>query len=121
MNEMCMSCGCKQVNDDHGDPRNLTMDNLQQAADAAGISVDEAAKNIQASAGEKTPVGAGAAGKGQTDGQARGQQSGYTGQQGGSTGGSQPEGDGQHRGHESESASGQEKPFSEKERTEREF
>ena len=101
---MCMSCGCKEVNENHGDPRNLTMDNLQKAADAAGISVDEAARNIQASAGEKTLVGAATSAKGQTDGQARGQQTGYTGQQGGATGGTQ--GNGQTQGQQSGSTAG---------------
>jgi hypothetical protein len=33
------------------------MDTLQQAADAAGISVDEAARNIVQSAGDRSPVG----------------------------------------------------------------
>lgn len=44
---MCMSCGCGQVDDDHGDQANITRDRLKQAADAAGISPEEAAKNIQ--------------------------------------------------------------------------
>jgi hypothetical protein len=56
---MCMSCGCKQPNEDHGDDRNITMDALQQAADAAGISVDEAASNIVESAGDRTTAGVG--------------------------------------------------------------
>lgn len=43
---MCLSCGCGSPNDDHGDPRNITMTELQEAAEAAGISVDEAAANI---------------------------------------------------------------------------
>ena len=97
---MCMSCGCKQYNEDHGDPRNLTMDDLQQAADAAGISVDEAARNIQEGASERTPVGAGTA--------SAGGQAGYTGQETGSTGGPT-------------AMRQDEKPFDEEERTEREF
>lgn len=49
---MCVSCGCDQVNDEHGDKRNITMQELEQAARAAGITVQEVAKNIQRSVGE---------------------------------------------------------------------
>ena len=72
---MCMSCGCKQYNDDHNDQRNITMDDLQQAADAAGISVDEVARNIEEGTRERLPVGVGAA------------SSGHAGQEPRSTGG----------------------------------
>ena len=41
-----MSCGSGSPNDDHGDPRSITLDRLKEAAEAAGISVDEAAANI---------------------------------------------------------------------------
>ena len=44
---MCLSCGCGEPNADHGDPSHITMDDLKKAADAAEISVQEAAKNIQ--------------------------------------------------------------------------
>jgi hypothetical protein len=94
---MCMSCGCKQPNEDHGDQRNITIDGLQQAADASGISVDEVVRNIQETFRERSPVGVGA-------GSAR---SGYTGQQPGNTGG--------------QTGTEEEKPFSEEERTQREF
>lgn len=43
---MCLSCGCKKPNDDHGDNRNITMKDLEQAAQAAGTSRDQAAQNI---------------------------------------------------------------------------
>jgi hypothetical protein len=56
---MCMTCGCKQPTENHGDERNITMDSLQQAAEAAGISVDEAARNIAASVGDRSSVGVG--------------------------------------------------------------
>ncbi len=57
---MCVSCACGSPNDDHGDSRNITMNQLQQAAEAASISVDEVCQNIEAaSAGEA--VGAGGA------------------------------------------------------------
>ena len=44
---MCLSCGCGKPSDQHGNPDNITMEDLQAAADAAGISADEAARNIQ--------------------------------------------------------------------------
>lgn len=44
---MCLTCGCGRPNDDHGDPAHITYDELKRAADAAEISVEEAAKNLQ--------------------------------------------------------------------------
>ena len=44
---MCASCGCGRPNDSMGDDRNLTMDDLRDAAAAAGISVRQVAKNIE--------------------------------------------------------------------------
>ncbi|HEY7349901.1 MAG TPA: hypothetical protein VH599_16405 [Ktedonobacterales bacterium] len=44
---MCVSCGCGQVNDDHGDDRNITMKDMRSAAQAADIDVQTAARNIQ--------------------------------------------------------------------------
>ena len=43
---MCLSCGCGEPNDNHGDPRHITQDMLQAAAEAAEIGTDEAAHNI---------------------------------------------------------------------------
>ncbi len=43
---MCISCGCGNPNDDHGDPRNITMDDLNQAAQAAGTTRDRVLQNI---------------------------------------------------------------------------
>ncbi len=43
---MCMSCGCGRPNDNHGDPRHITQDDLDQAAQAANISREQAAQNI---------------------------------------------------------------------------
>jgi hypothetical protein len=53
---MCMSCGCKQPNEDHGDDRNITMKDFQRAAEAAGIDVQGVMKNFQESF---SPVSAG--------------------------------------------------------------
>jgi hypothetical protein len=43
---MCLTCGCGEPNDDHGDSRNITYDDLKAAADAGSVSVDEAVKNF---------------------------------------------------------------------------
>lgn len=45
---MCTSCGCLQPADDHGDPRNITLAALAAAAEAAGITLTQAAENILA-------------------------------------------------------------------------
>lgn len=46
---MCVSCGCGKPNDAHGDMRNITMDDVNRAAEAAGITPDQAARNISES------------------------------------------------------------------------
>lgn len=43
---MCASCGCGKPNDQHGDSRHITMDQVQQAAAAANISPQEVVKNL---------------------------------------------------------------------------
>lgn len=43
---MCMSCGCGSPNDTHGDSRNITQDDLNNAAQAANIDPQQAAQNI---------------------------------------------------------------------------
>ena len=43
---MCVSCGCGEPNERHGDDRHITQDDLQQAAAAANISLDEVVRNI---------------------------------------------------------------------------
>ncbi len=45
---MSLSRGdCDDLFDNHGDPRNITMSMLQNAANAAGITVPETLRNIQ--------------------------------------------------------------------------
>ena len=44
---MCLSCGCKQPNEAHGDNRNITAQDIQAAAEAAGGSAEEVVRNIQ--------------------------------------------------------------------------
>ena len=46
---MCVSCGCGEVHDDHGDPQHLTIEDLEQAAEAANLTVDQVVQNIQTS------------------------------------------------------------------------
>lgn len=47
---MCLSCGCGEPNADHGDSRHITGDQLRQAAQASGISTQEAAQNVASGA-----------------------------------------------------------------------
>ncbi|HEX8100805.1 MAG TPA: hypothetical protein VF660_11470 [Actinomycetota bacterium] len=49
---MCVTCGCGEPHEDHGDPANITYEQLKKAADAAEISVDDAVKNIQETVGK---------------------------------------------------------------------
>lgn len=44
---MCVSCGCGVPNDKHGDDRNITLDEIESAAQAAGIDSTQAADNIK--------------------------------------------------------------------------
>lgn len=45
---MCASCGCGQPMEQHDNPDNITMEQVQRAATAAGISPAEVADNIKA-------------------------------------------------------------------------
>jgi hypothetical protein len=44
--QMCMSCGCGEPHDSHGDKRNIVYADLKKAADASKISVKDAVQNI---------------------------------------------------------------------------
>ena len=44
---MCLSCGCGEPDADHGDPRHITAQTLRDAAEAAGITPQQAAQNIE--------------------------------------------------------------------------
>lgn len=46
---MCVTCPCSDGPNDHGDSRNLTLLDLRCAAEAAGISVADAAANLSKS------------------------------------------------------------------------
>jgi hypothetical protein len=52
---MCMSCGCGEPHEDHGDARNITYSDLKKAADASKIPVKKAVKNIEATLRTKKP------------------------------------------------------------------
>ena len=45
---MCLSCGCGEPHEDHGDPANITYEDQVRAAQAGGISEEQAADNIKA-------------------------------------------------------------------------
>lgn len=55
---MCMNCGCGEVDKRH-QPTDITRDDLQRAADGAGITLREAATNVQESS---QAISAGASG-----------------------------------------------------------
>jgi len=56
---MCASCGCGMVNEDHGDERMITLTDLQEAAEASGIGVQEVVQNLQAAVSQGTGRDAG--------------------------------------------------------------
>ncbi len=51
---MCVSCGCGEPNDDHGDSRHITLKDVQSAAQAAGIDVQQVKKNMDESLSKAT-------------------------------------------------------------------
>ncbi len=44
---MCVSCGCHEPTNTHGDGRNIILDDILAAGDAAGLTLPEVARNIQ--------------------------------------------------------------------------
>ena len=47
---MCASCGCGKFEEDHGDDRNLTLEDLKAAAQAADVTVQEVVENLSQAA-----------------------------------------------------------------------
>jgi hypothetical protein len=43
---MCLSCGCGKPNEDYGDTRNITLEELDQAAQVDGITREQVVQNI---------------------------------------------------------------------------
>lgn len=56
---MCLSCGCGQPNERHGNDANITAEDLQEAAQAAGVEMEQAADNIHNGARELREAGQG--------------------------------------------------------------
>jgi len=50
---MCLSCGCGEPWNDHGNPKNITEQDLEDAAKAAGITREQALQNIARTFQEK--------------------------------------------------------------------
>lgn len=44
---MCMNCGCMKPNDDHGNPSNITMEDLRAAGGANDQDLDTTIENIE--------------------------------------------------------------------------
>ena len=44
---MCLNCGCGTPEDRHGDEANITADDLRQAADANGQTLDDTVRNLR--------------------------------------------------------------------------
>jgi hypothetical protein len=45
---MCLTCGCMQPHDDHGNPDYLIIEDLEKSAAADGMDLDEAVRNLVA-------------------------------------------------------------------------
>jgi hypothetical protein len=43
---VCISCGCGMPHDKHNNPNLITIEDLEKAANAANMSVKDAAENI---------------------------------------------------------------------------
>jgi len=52
---MCASCGCNRPNDNHGDQRNITLSQLQSAANAAHVGVEKISENMRETAQATSP------------------------------------------------------------------
>lgn len=42
-----MTCGCRDWDNDHGDPKNITYRRLVDAAEAGGVTVEEAVQHLR--------------------------------------------------------------------------
>jgi len=51
---MCVSCGCGQPQDHHDDPRHITLQDLDQAAQAAEITREQVVQHIMQAVGEES-------------------------------------------------------------------
>ena len=53
---MCLTCGCGDPDADHDNPDNITYEDLQKAAEAAEVSIEEAVENIKTTLNEVEDV-----------------------------------------------------------------
>jgi hypothetical protein len=44
---MCMTCGCRDFDNDHGDEKNITYRRLVDAAEAGGVTLEEAVEHLR--------------------------------------------------------------------------
>jgi len=44
---MCISCGCGDFNESHGDERNITVDTLREAASASNLTLGDVLTNMR--------------------------------------------------------------------------
>jgi len=44
---MCMTCGCGEPHEDHGNPDNITYEDLERAGQAANIQAEKALENMR--------------------------------------------------------------------------
>lgn len=44
---MCMTCGCREAENDHGNPKNITYHRLVDAAEAGGVTLEEAVDHLR--------------------------------------------------------------------------
>lgn len=58
---MCMNCGCGDVDTRHK-PSDIVREDLQEAADGGGMTVDEVAKNLRSSLDSMSSSGGDSAG-----------------------------------------------------------
>ena len=62
---MCISCGCGNPDDDHGDARNITLKDLDQAAEAAGTTRHRVLQNIMSGSQPRSSDNGNGQGQGQ--------------------------------------------------------
>lgn len=43
---MCLTCGCSEPNNSHGDTRNITLNDLARSGDAQGIALGQVIINL---------------------------------------------------------------------------
>src|SRR2546425_6894284 len=44
--DMCISCGCDEPEANHGNPKHITLQQLEDAAEAAEVDINQLKKNI---------------------------------------------------------------------------